>query len=230
MFYEDAIGDKLRFGDVVRGFLSTTPVLNRPSENNLEPYTIEVDTALSVVVDPCCNIGNGTISIAPLVRTLPYFWDNPHLFKDITEINREVQAKDLMNPMQWNKFSDDEKIQILNSPKGYGFKNFFIYQDNPNFEEYDITRKSRFEEIADPKTRLPTYNEITGVFTFKTRCHMIDFKNIRHVNCKKVVESEKAIDEEILGSIVLQLSDATRAELRNKMGYYFARNPEENSQ
>ena len=224
MFYEDGIGDKLRFGDVVKGFLSTCPILGRPLVNNIEPYTIEINTELSVVLDPCCSIGSGTISISPLIQTQDYFWDNPHLFTDITEINRKGNSKDLMNAARWNRCSDDEKTQFLNDTKDYGYKNFFIYKEYPLFDEYEIIRKNRFEEVIDPNTKLPKYNEIGGVFKFKTRYYMIDFKNIRHVNCKKVVESEKPIDEAILESIVLQLSDETRDELRNKMGDYFVRN------
>lgn len=225
MFYEDGIGDKLRFGDVVRGFLSTYPILNRPLLDNIEPYTIEVNTELSVVLDPCCSIGNGTISLSPLIKTIAYLWDNPHLFADITEINRKGYSKDLMPPVRWNKCSDDEKTQFVNAEKDYGYKNLFIYKEHPIFDEYEVTRKNRFEEGMDPNTILPMYNEVEGVFKFKTRYYMIDFKNIRHINCKKVVESEKPIDEEILDSIVLQLSEETRDELRHKMGDYFNRNP-----
>jgi hypothetical protein len=177
------------------------------------------------VLDPCCSIGSGTISISPLIKTQAYFWDNPHLLLDITEINRKVNSKDLMNPARWNRCSDGEKTQFLNSPKDYGYKNVFIYKEHALFDEYEIMRKNRFEEVIDPNTKLPKYNEIEGVFKFRTKYQMIDFKNIRHVNCQKVVECEKPIDEAILESIVLQLSDLTRDELRNKMGDYFARNP-----
>lgn len=225
MFYEDGIGDKLRFGDVVRGFLSTYPILSRPMTAKVEPYTIEIDAKLSVVLDPCCSIGSGTLSITPLIETQAYLWDNPHLFADITEINRKSHSKDLMNPARWNRCTDDEKTQFLNDEEDYGYKNIFIYMEHPIFDEYEIARKSRFEEVTDPSTKLPKYNEVEGVFKFKTRYYMIDFKKTRHINCEKIAESEKPIDETILNSIVLQLSDETRVELRNKMGDYFARNP-----
>jgi hypothetical protein len=225
MFYEDGIGNKLRFGDVVKGFLSTCPILDNPMIDNIESYTIEINTDLSVVLDPCCSIGSGTISISPLIKTLSYLWDNPHLFSDITEINRKGYPKDLMPPARWNKCTGDEKTQFLNATMDYGYKNLFIYKEHPLFAEYEITRKKRFEEFIDPDTKLPKYNEVEGVFKFNTRYYMIDFKNIRHINCKKVIESEKPIDEAILNSIVLQLSEETRDELRNKMGDYFARTP-----
>lgn len=225
MFYEDSIENKLRFGDVVRGFLSACPTLNKPMIDNVESYTIEIDAELSVVLDPCCSIGSGAVSITPLIQTLAYFWDNPHLFEDITKINRKGHSKDLMNPLRWNRCTDDEKTQFLNEVEDYGYKNIFIYKENPLFKEYEITRKGRFVESIDPNTKLPKYDEVEGVFKFETRCYMIDFKNIRHINCGKIVESEKDIDQAVLSSIALQLSEETRDELRNKMGRYFARNP-----
>jgi hypothetical protein len=131
-----------------------------------------------------------------------------------------------MNPARWNRCTDDEKTQFLNEPEDYGYKSIFIYKEHPRFDdEYEITRKARFEEVIDPNTKLPKYNEVEMVSKFKTRYYMIDFKNIRHINCEKVIKSEKPIDEAILGSIVLQLSEETRDELRKKMGDYFARNP-----
>ena len=90
----------------------------------------------------------------------------------------------------------------------------------------DIARKIKYEETADVETQLPKYTEIKEVINFKTRYYMIDFKDIRHIKCTKVLESEKDTDKDILKSIVLQLSDNSREELRNKMGYYFARPPE----
>ena len=228
MFYQDAIENKLRFGDVVKGFLSTTPILKRPFvDEKAESYTIDVSTNLSVLLDPCCSIGSGTVSITPLVQIKQQFWDNPHLFEDMTEINREVKPKNLMHPVVWNKLSDDDKTQFLNAPKGYGLKNFFVYKEHPVFEEYEIIKKNRFEEFIDGETGLPKYNEIQEVHTLKTRYHIIDFKNISHVSCMEIVGSEKPITEKVLSSIVLQLSEKTRAELRNKMGYYFGRTPEE---
>lgn len=225
MFYEDGIGDKLRFGDVVRGFLSTYPILSRPMKNTMESYTIEINTELSVVLDPCCSIGSGTISISPLTQIKGYYWDNPSLFADITRINRKGHSKDFMNPGKWNICTDDEKTQFLNDIEEYAYKNIFVYKEHPLFDEYEITRKCRFEEVIDPNTKLPKYNEVGNTFKFRTRNYMTDFKNIRHIDCEKIVESEKPIDEAILDSIVLQLSDATRAELRSKMGDYFARIP-----
>lgn len=226
MFYEDGIGDKLRFGDVVKGFLSTCPNIDSPMIDNIASYTVEVNTDLAVVLDPCCSIGNGTISISPLIKTLPYLWDNPHLFSDITEINRKGLPKDLMPPARWNRCTDDEKTDfLLNATKDYGYKNLFIYKEHNFLAEYEILRKKRFEEFIDPDTSLPKYNEVEEAIKFNTRYYMIDFKNIRHTNCKKVIESEKPIDEAILKSIVLQLSEETRDELRNKMGDYFNRTP-----
>ena len=225
MFYADGISNKLRFGDIVKGFLSTYPILKSPLIENVQPYTIEIDTELSVVLDPCCSIGNGTISISPLIRTQAYLWDNPHLFADITKINRKSTPQDLMQPIRWNRCTDEEKTQFINTKADYGYKNLFIYIDNPIFGEYEITRKNKFNEIIDLNTQLPKYDMVNNVFKFNTRCHMIDFKNIRHINCRKILESKKDIDNAVLNSIVLQLLDETRNDLRLKMGDYFARKP-----
>jgi len=58
---------------------------------------------------------------------------------------------------------------------------------------------------------------------------MINFKNIYHVNCEKVFDPKKPIDESILRSIILQLSKKTRNELREKMADYFGAIPDEDS-
>jgi hypothetical protein len=229
MFYQDSIESRLRFGDVLKGYLSTTPNLAKPlSEKAKEPYRIDVYIPdFCVVIDPCCDIGGGTLSLTPLIHVKPTLWDTPCLFEDITRINRKAMPKDLMHPEQWNKLPDSEKIATMNAVPDYGHKRYFVYEANNAFDEYPLVMTARYEEIVDPVSKLPKYNKILEPNTFMTRHYMIDFKNTYHVNCEKVFEPRKTIDESILRSIVLQLSIKTRNELRDKMADYFGKPPDE---
>jgi len=91
----------------------------------------------------------------------------------------------------------------------------------------NVDRRIRYEEVIDTNTGLPKYEQIQEQQTFTARHYMINFKNIFHVNCEKVVDSRKTIDESVLASIVLQLSITSRNELRDKMADYFEKAPEE---
>jgi hypothetical protein len=229
MFYRDSIENRLRFGDVLKGYLSTAPNFVKPfGEKAREPYRIDVSIPdFSIVVDPCCDIGGGTLSLTPLIHVKATLWDTPSLLKDITRINRKAMPKDLMHPEQWNKWQDSEKIAAMNAIPDYGHKTYFAYEANNLFNEYTVTRPTRYEEVVDPITKLPKYKRLQRQKTFITRYYMINFKNIYHVNCEKVFDQGKAIDQSILDSIALQLSIETRNELRDKMAAYFGERPDE---
>jgi len=220
MFYKASIGDKLRFGDVVKGYLSVIPKLSNPFGN----ASIEIQThQYSVVLDPCCDIGSGMISLSPLEEINPSFFDISYLSKDMTLLNRTGMAKDFFHPMTWNKLPDEKKTEALVATPEYGWKPYFIYEGNPLFPEYTIERPMRYTEVIDPKSKLPKYDSVKQSNTFRTRDRMISFKTIYRVNCKSIVKPERTTDEIVLGSIVLQLSVETRKLLREKMAHYYSR-------
>jgi len=228
-FYQDSVEKKLRFGDVLKGYLLTTPMISKPlGENAKDPYDIEVCVPeFSVVLDPCCHIGEGSISLTPLIEVPPHFWDTSCLAEDMTRINRIAMPKDLMHPAAWNKISVEERRISMNATPEYGHKHYFIYEENPQFHKYPVLREIRYHEVIDPSNQLPKYEEKIEQYTITTGLYMIDFKNIYHLNCERIFPSRREADEEILKSVVLQLSVKTRSELRDKMADYFGKPPDE---
>lgn len=229
MFFQDAIGKKLRFGDVLKGYLSTTPRISEPfDESGKEPYNIDVRVPeFSVVMDPCCHIGGGSISLTPLIQVKPHFWDTPCLTEDMTRINHKAMPKDLMHPVVWNRLPGEEKLQALSAIPDYGLRNYFIYKENSVFPPYDVKREMRYNEVVDSDSKLPKYEKIKEQRVITTRYYMINFKNIYHLNCEKISTIKNMANEEILRSICIQLSIKTRNALRDKMSFYFRNRPEE---
>jgi hypothetical protein len=240
MFYETSIDEKkLRFGDVLKGYLSIAPKIMKPFETNntsrssikFEPYSIEVDAPeYCVVLDPCCDIGSGVISLSPLVEVSSHFWDIPCLLKNMTNLNLKGMPKDLMHPATWNNLSEEEKTDALNAVPEYGHRPYFVYEGIALFPEYSITREIQYNELVDPSTHLPEYQQIRTPITFKARHRMVNFKNIYHLNCQKIFASDKEADESVFKSIVVRLSVKTRNELRNKMAHYFGKIPAEDEE
>jgi hypothetical protein len=226
MFYNASIDNKLRFGDVVKGYLSVILKLSKPFGN----AGIEIQTPqYSVVLDPCCEIGDGMISLSPLEEINPQLLDIPYLSKDRTLLNRIGIAKDFFHPIMWNNLPDETKTEALVATPEYGWKPYFVYEGNPVFPEYTIERQTKYNEVIDPKSKLPKYDSVKQPNTFKIRDRMISFKTVYRVNCQGIVKPEKATNETILGSIVLQLSAETRELLRLKMAYYFGKPSPEDS-
>ena len=231
MFYHGSIDGKLRFGDVVRGYPSVVSKIEKPLNNDShEPYSIDVQIPrFSVILDPCCEIGKGMISLTPLEEVTSSFWDIEYLAKDMTLINLEGMASDLMHPEAWNKLSNDKKIKALIAINAYGYTPYFVYEGNPLFPEYSIKRENKYNELLDDASRLPRYERVKQPTTIGTRHRMINFKNVYRVNCQKIMGSEKPTDEDIQKSVVLQLSIRTRNQLRDKMAYYFGNKPKEDT-
>jgi uncharacterized Zn-finger protein len=128
MFYHGSIDNKLRFGDVVKGYLSAIPNLSKPFGH----ASIEIQIPqFSVVLDPCCEIGSGMISLSPLEEVSPQFLDIAYLAKDMTLLNCKGMAKDFFHPSVWNKLSDKKKTDALVAAPDYGHKSFFIYEGTP---------------------------------------------------------------------------------------------------
>jgi hypothetical protein len=226
MFYHGEIDDKLRFGDVVKGYISVIPKLIKPfGQANIEIQ----DPQFSVILDPCCEIGKGTVLLSPLEEISPELFDIPYLAKNMTLLNDKGKAKDFFHPSIWNKLSNEKKTDAINALPDYGHKHLFVYEGNPLFPDYKVKREATYTEVIDSNTQLPKYDTVKQTTQFNTRDRMISFKRIYRVNCNLIVTPRQSTDKAILGSIILQLSKETRQLLRQKMADYFARVPQEDT-
>ncbi len=208
MFYQEERDQALRFGDVLRGYLSANPNIKEPFlypiRNNYS-YNIDIEMPIfSVVLTPCCSIGDNVISLTPLIRLRSDFFKNPHFLEDFTIINREMEPEKSVPPDKWREFPVAEKERRTEEGKSYILLNLFVYEKNDLFPKYSI----RGHEI---------------------NYYMIDFRNIHVLKCGMIKQPEKTKSEysPILDSKCLQLSIHARSELRDKIAYYYARMPEE---
>lgn len=232
MFYEDAIENNLRFGDVVKGFVSLIPKLNKPFGN----MSIEIQNPqFSVVLDPCCEIGKGTVLLSPLEEISQQLLDIPILSADITGkdlilINKQQQAKDYFYPTEWNSLSAESKKDLLGDKPEFVWQSLFVYEGHYYFPTYTVKRKKKYRQVIDPETGLPKYEEVAEPVVLSISHRMINFKAIYRVNCEDITSSQKAgksASDDILSSIVLRLSTENRNQLRQKMAYYFGKTPKE---
>jgi hypothetical protein len=115
MFYSANPTNALRFGDVVRGYVIATPEIKKPfSQGVTEPYTLIVDQpSFSVVLSPCCSIGDKVLLLAPFSQIRPGFYKNPYFEEDLTRINREMTPQQSLPPDAWQKLDEQQKIRRL---------------------------------------------------------------------------------------------------------------------
>jgi hypothetical protein len=201
MFYEKEMEPTLRFGDVVKGYISADITIKQPILfHEKDDYNYKIDIELprySVVLTPCCSIGDSVIALAPLVRILGDFFSNPYFEKDITNINREMEPQQALSPENWNKLPKQEQNRRLSEGKRYALLNYFIYMSNEIFEKYALKGHD-------------------------VQHYMINFKDIRRIKCPLIKRPEKMRREDaIIQSKVLQLSISTRSELRDKIAYFY---------
>ena len=210
MFYEKNIDSALRFGDVLRGYIAISlliksPIL-MPSALN-EGYNIDINLPIfSVIISPCCSIGHDIISLTPLIKVRNAFFNNPYFTEDLTRINREMKPELAVPPNVWNGLPPEEKqkrLQEGEEGKGYALLEIFIYEECDLFPKYTV-------DMRQGKN-------------IQTNYYMIDFRNTYKLYCDKIKSPEKAP----LESKCLQLSLQARAELRNKISYYYVRVPKE---
>ncbi|MBA7527594.1 hypothetical protein ES705_19770 [subsurface metagenome] len=208
MFYEDDLEDALRLGDVVRGYISTKPFLKEPFISSLSAgYTYKVDIELpeySVVLTPCCSIENARLSLTPLIPVRSSFFRNPYLEEDLTRINRIMKAEESMPPDDWKELTDEVKSERDAEGLSYAVPPLFVYDENDLFKSYTLRSRT-------------------------LRYYMIDFSNTYTISCPLIKRSEVVTKQEtaIINSKVLQLSIRTRAELREKLSWYYFRPPKE---
>ena len=106
MFYLESQSNALRFGDIVRGFVAATPIVVQPNisgKSEKSAFSLDVShSPFSIVLSPCCSIGNKVISLAPLINIQPSFLSNPYFSEDLTRINRIMEPEQTLPPDTWN--------------------------------------------------------------------------------------------------------------------------------
>ena len=201
MFYTEKPDRALRFGDVLRGYPSTTPRIEEPFlTGNSAKYKIDVALPdFTVIMDPSCEIREQAICLTPLIKVKRRFFDNPYFAKDLTRINQEMEPQEALSPLAWKKLSEQKQLEKLKEGRTYALLNLFIYEKHDLFPLYTVKRKGQ-EDIM-------------------TNYYLIDFRNTYKICCKEIISPEKSP----LKSKVLQLSSKARSELTNKLLKYYER-------
>ncbi|MFX0102782.1 MAG: hypothetical protein ACFFCS_24655 [Candidatus Hodarchaeota archaeon] len=216
MFYNDEFKpDELRFGDVIKGFISTSSEVYKPlTGNNIENFEFHIHSSVprfSVILTPCCNIGeNQTILLTPLIPIKDKnIFTNPNLLENPLILNEEIEPQFAVPPNVWNDvFSEEDRVIRLSQGKQYQFRPYFIY------EKHDIFPKYEFKLNEDNMMELNYY--------------WIDFRHISQLKCKYLRQNN--LSEEFIESKCLELSVYTRKQLREKIAHYFGRITDEDKE
>jgi hypothetical protein len=201
MFYAVENDNVLRFGDVIKGFVLAASNIKDP--DIIDKYQIDINTpTFSVIVSPCCSIGEKTILLTPLIPVWSSYFENKYFSDDLTRINRKMEPQQTVSEVVWGKMSPEENIRRLKDGSCYALADKFVYSHHDLFPKYKLKKKGVPEEI-------------------ETNYYMIDFKNIFKIHCDKVITP---INSPIKNK-ELQLSIVTRGELRNKITSYFRESP-----
>jgi hypothetical protein len=206
MFYQEPPSQIFRFGDVLKGFVSATPVLNDPASSSPSlPFSVEIQRPLfSVVLSPCCSISDKIILLVPLIQIRGRFFDNPYFAGDMTRINRVMDPEQAMAPQDWEHLPDAVKTERLLAGRAYALVDLFVYQSHGLFPKYKISKRGG---------------------NIETDIYMIDFRNAYRLNCEKIVAPGNSPVE----TKCLELSVPTRSELREKIASFYGRVPREDA-
>lgn len=210
-FYEEEIDlTTLRFGDLLQGFIETVPHIENPlTDSFLKDYKYHIESLIpefSVIMTPCCSIGENTISLAPLKRITSDLYRNlsNEVINNFTILNFEVESKKIISPFNWNFLSKEQKAEKEAEGKAWVFIDRFFYKGCNLFEEYEILVRKE---------------------PFFVRDYVIDFKEIYQIKCNKIIYQK--IDNDILSSKCLELTIEARDEFRKKIANYYGRVPDE---
>ncbi len=207
MFYEpvETTDKVLRLGDLVRGYISPSTKIKQPflSLNDSVYHNYEINVAVprySVVLTPCCSIGDTMVCLTPLVELPAILFKNPYFVEDFTRIDREIEPQKAFAPSDWDHLSPEEHEEQLAKKHSYTLLHWFIYAGHDLLLPYE--RKGH-----------------------ATNCYMIDFRNVQTLRCDLIKSRDKTKEEHtsILESKCLQLTDNARELLRNKLSYYYGR-------
>jgi len=216
-FYYEPAGDRLRFGDVLSGYVlgslrqrdTVAQIEKAPGcpVAKLPPlFTVELTIpTFCVLLTPCCSMIKRApvpfLALSPLRPVLNYWLQTPYLAKDFTRVNRRGMPN-LMNPPDiWAGKSVERQVEELAEGPSYAYLENFVYDGNQHFPSYSLTS--------------PDGN-------VSTKCYMVDFREVYLLSCESI-RKEK---EEILfprDSKVLQLTARVRTEMRFKMAHFFLR-------
>jgi len=178
MFYEPEMDKVLRLGDVVRGYISPSTKIKQPflsfESSIYHNYDISFEVPrYSVILTPCCSIGDQMICLTPLIELRSDFFKNPYFVEDFTRINRGIHPEKAVPPDEWQGFSDEKKQEILAKKNPYTLLNLFIYEPSDLFPTY-------------PKRRV-----------HETNYYMIDFRNVQTLRCEMIKSRDKTVVEEV---------------------------------
>ncbi len=203
MFYSANPGSDLRFGDILQGFVATSPTFKIPSVDDPPTWQLKVTQArYFAVLSPCCSIDRGCLLLAPLQRIRPSFLVNPYLSDDLTRVNVRVPAEKSVPPTVWSKLPDEEKTKRLTEGEALIVLECFVFAPHPH---------------------LGTYQLATKAGNVEQNHYLVDFGTTFRIECEAVSRDKPAP----AGTKLLELSIATRTLLRNKIAAYFARVPAE---
>lgn len=206
MFYKDQFTpNKLRFGDVIKGYIESLPVIDKPFfDPTKKEYKYYIESSLSeysVIMTPCCNIENKIISLTPLCQIPMELFKNPYFVENFTRLNREIEPEKSIPPNVWQyKFTEEMRQKKRSEGLGYAFNYYFFYKEHDSLPEYKIKISTNI---------------------YPTRSYLIDFRHIYPLRCEKITREK--IHEEILCSKLLELDIYIRKELRDKLAAYYGR-------
>ncbi len=209
MFYTDTPDRALRFGDIVKGLVLSATCVDKPDTGFRKDYQIEIEhPEFTVIISPCCSIGNKTLTISPLLKVLPSWFTNPYLREDLTRVNLPMKPEQSVPPETWQRLSQEEKEARfdMTMPESLAFYEYFVYSAHELLPRYKVE-----------SAKLHVNGE--------TGCYVIDFRRICRLTCDQVTSAKSAPIEVKL----LQLSKESRSQLRDKLSAYFARKPVEDS-
>jgi hypothetical protein len=204
-FYTDSPSKILRFGDVVTGFQAAALRMDSPN-SSAKPLDLKIHLSQPkyfVVMTPCCSIEMQALSLAPLEELRNTFLSLPQLWDNLSSINAQMPAQDAVPPKKWEHLDATQRSAIMAKGTCYVLVELFVYEPHDLFETY--TLKKGKDLSRDFRHRL------------------VDFKKIFRVDCSQIDRNNDAP----AGVKVLQLTDTVRAQLRDKLAYFFGRPPDE---
>lgn len=155
-----------------------------------------------VVLTPCCSIEMQSLALAPLEELWNAFLSLTHLWDDLAAVNSQMPAERAIPPAAWDRFDAAQKAAKVAEGVKWVFVNCFIYEPHELFETYTLTK---------------------GKVSREFRHRLVDFRKIFRVDCSLIDRGRDAP----AGIKLLQLTDPARAQLRDKLAYFFGRPPDE---
>jgi hypothetical protein len=204
-FYLDPPTKEFRFGDVVTGFQHPTVRIDAP-DNAVDLKIAVTRPQYFAVMTPCCDIELKSISLAPLEKVRDSILKHPRLLKNLLLINAPFAPKDGYTPEEIEKMKPEKQAELVTLPAVYAYQDCFIYEPNGIFPEYEVKRNKQLWSNLQHR--------------------MVDFKSIFRVECS-LIEREQDVPT---GVKVSELTVEGRAQLRDKLTYYFGRNADEGEQ